>query len=176
MGEEEPKSPAPERVSCFVISVSKSQADELEFAGALVKELLETNFHHVVGTQVVKDDAAQIRAIAEQASKHPKIQAIFFAGSSEILTRDNASEAIEKLYQRPIRGFGELYRMLVYQEFGAMAMLNGATAGVVNGRLLFSLPGVEAVVGLAMRELILPDLGRMAYEIGGPVEEPGETG
>jgi len=164
MGEDEPKGPAPERVNCFVISVSQAQADELEFAGALVKELLETNFHHVVGSQAVKDDPAQIRAIAEQAAKHPKIQAIFFTGGSGITTRDNASDVVEKMYQKPVRGFGELYRMLAYQEMGTMAMLASATAGIVNGRLVFTLPGTEAEVGLAMRELILPELGRLVYE------------
>lgn len=176
MGEDEPKGPAPERVNCFVVSVSQAQASELEFAGALVKELLETNFHHVVGSQAVKDDPAQIRAILEQATKHPKIQVVFFTGGTGIATRDNISDVLEKAYQRPVRGFGELYRMLAYQEMGTMAMLASATSGVVNGRLVFALPGSESEVGLALRELVLPELGRLAYEATLPTAQAAGKG
>jgi molybdenum cofactor biosynthesis protein B len=168
MAEEELKSPAPERVNCFVVSIAQAQADELEFSAALVKELLETNFHHVVGSQAVKDDAAQVRTIVEQACKHPKIQVIFLAGGSGVGVRDTVTEVLENLYQKHIQGFGELFRMLTYQESGPAAMLAGATAGLVNGRLLFGLTGPEAHVGLAMRELVLPELGRIWFETCGP--------
>jgi molybdenum cofactor biosynthesis protein B len=180
MSVEEHKASAPERVSCFVVSVSDTRTEEDDFSGALVKELLETNFHHVVGTQIIKDDPGQIRHIAGQATGHDKIQVIFFTGGTGISTRDNTAEVLEGLFDKRIPGFGELFRDLSYQDIGPSAMLSGATAGVMNGKVIFALPGSDSGVNLAMRELILPELGHLIYELtkqgDAPPPDEGENG
>jgi len=79
-----------------------------------------------------------------------------------------AFEAVTALYEEEIPGFGEIFRMLSYREVGSAAMLSRASAGVVRGRPVFSLPGSEAAVGLALRRLILPELSHLAYELSKP--------
>ncbi|HLE43920.1 MAG TPA: molybdopterin-binding protein, partial [Methylomirabilota bacterium] len=80
-------------------------------------------------------------------------------------SRDRTFEAIEALLERRLPGFGELFRMLSYQEIGPAAMLSRAQAGVRAGRLVFSLPGSPAACRLALERLILPELGHMVREV-----------
>ena len=73
--------------------------------------------------------------------------------------------AVVALLDKRLDGFGELFRMLSYQEIGAAAMLSRATAGVRNGTLVFALPGSPAGVRLALDKLILPELGHLLFEV-----------
>jgi len=66
------------------------------------------------------------------------------------------------LFEKEITGFGELFRMLSYEQIGAAAMLSRASAGVIANRVVFSLPGSTAAVELAMHKLIVPQLGHLA--------------
>ena len=88
-----------------------------------------------------------------------------FTGGTGITSRDSTFEAVESLLTKRITGFGELFRMLSYQEVGAAAMLSRAQAGVVQGRLVFSLPGSPHACRLALEKLIIPELGHLLREV-----------
>ena len=87
------------------------------------------------------------------------MQAIITTGGTGITSRDSTFEAISALLQKRLDGFGELFRMLSYEQIGSAAMMSRACAGLGAGRIIVSLPGSEAAVRLAMEKLIIPELG-----------------
>ena len=95
---------------------------------------------------------------------NPDVQVIITTGGTGITSRDTTFEAIDALLEKRLDGFGELFRMLSYQEIGSAAMLSRASAGLAKGKVIISLPGSENAVRLAMTKLILPELGHLVRE------------
>jgi molybdenum cofactor biosynthesis protein B len=89
---------------------------------------------------------------------------VVFTGGTGVAPRDVTPETVEPLLERVIPGFGELFRMLSWQEVGSAALLSRALAGIAAGRVVFVLPGSRAAVELALEKLILPELGHLAAE------------
>jgi molybdenum cofactor biosynthesis protein B len=81
-----------------------------------------------------------------------------------VAPRDVTPETVEPLLERIVPGFGELFRMLSWQDVGSAALLSRALAGIAGGRVVFVLPGSRAAVELALEKLILPELGHLASE------------
>ena len=74
-------------------------------------------------------------------------------------------DILQKLIEKPIPGFGELFRMLSYEEIGSVAMLSRAIAGIAQQTVIFSTPGSTGAVSLAMEKLILPELAHIVREM-----------
>ena len=161
----EHKAHAPRTVRCVVCTISDSKTPETDTSGQLLQELLRGAGHEVVGYHLVRDEASQVHGVIHAACTNPAVQAVIFTGGTGITSRDRTFEAIEALLERRLPGFGELFRMLSYQEIGPAAMLSRAQAGVRAGRLVFSLPGSPAACRLALERLILPELGHMVREV-----------
>jgi molybdenum cofactor biosynthesis protein B len=89
------------------------------------------------------------------------VRAVVFNGGTGLARRDTTYEALAGLLEKEIPGFGELFRMLSFEQIGSAAMLSRATAGVIGGRIVFSVPGSTKAVELAMTKLILPELGHI---------------
>jgi molybdenum cofactor biosynthesis protein B len=90
---------------------------------------------------------------------------VITTGGTGISSRDNTFEVVNGLLEKRLDGFGELFRMLSYQEIGSAAMLSRACAGAARGKLLAALPGSEAAARLAMTKLLLPELGHLVGEL-----------
>jgi molybdenum cofactor biosynthesis protein B len=148
-----------------VLTISDSKTAETDTSGALIRELLMAAGHTVVGQAIVKDEPAQVQAVVGHGCADPRIQAFIMTGGTGITSRDATFEAMEGLLDKRLTGFGELFRMLSYAEIGAAAMLSRAQAGVVKGRVLFSLPGSPDACRLALEKLILPELGHLIREV-----------
>ena len=144
---------------CAVLTVSDTRTPSDDRSGARLKELLAGAGHRVLHYAIVPDDAARIRETLQPLFGEPAIRAIFLTGGTGIAPRDTTFEAVRSLFEKEIEGFGELFRMLSFQEIGAAAMLSRATAGIVAGKIVFSMPGSTAAVDLAMQKLALPELG-----------------
>ena len=119
--------------------------------------------YEVVAYRVVKDDAVQIRSALVAFTREATV--VISSGGTGITGRDVTVPVVESLITKPIPGFGELFRMLSYEDIGPAAMLSRATAGTVGRRVLFVLPGSEAAVRLAMTKLILPELGHVISQV-----------
>lgn len=163
MGHREHQEESPKEVNCSVLTVSDTRTPETDTSGRLIKELLEENQHEIIHYQVVKDEPNEIRGIL-QALPAP-IQVVILSGGTGLSKRDSTYEAIVELFEKRIDGFGELFRALSYDEIGSAAMLSRATAGVYQGKIIFSLPGSSNAVRLAMEKLILPELGHLVREL-----------
>ena len=160
----EHRSDAPTHVSCFVVTCSDSRAHADDVSGRALREGLEAAGHSVVGQTVVRDEPEQIRAAVEQGLEGGA-RAVLITGGTGITRRDQTVEAIRPLLEKEIPGFGELFRMLSFQEIGCAAWLSRALAGTVRGVLVFVLPGSPNAVRLALDRLILPELGHAVREL-----------
>src|ERR1700730_16673376 len=112
-----------------------------------------------------RDDPAAIRETLLAELRNPAAQIIIPTGGTGITSRDSTYEVVTGLLDKKLDGFGELFRVVSYQEIGPAAMLSRACAGTADGKLIISLPGSENAVRLAMTKLILPELGHLVREL-----------
>jgi len=162
---QEHKEHAPHRVSCMVITCSDTRTSATDTSGQLIMRLLKDQGHEVVAYHLVKDDPVSIKALLETGAGNDAVQAIIINGGTGISKRDSTFETVSALLEKRLDGFGELFRYLSYKDIGSSAIMSRATAGVYRGRILFSLPGSEGAVRLAMTRLILPELGHIMDQL-----------
>jgi molybdopterin adenylyltransferase len=161
----EHKHHAPKSVGCMVVTCSDTRTPETDTSGQLIQKLLKEQGHTVAAYHVVKDEPAQITQRIAEGTANDAVQAIIINGGTGISRRDSTFEAVDALLEKRLDGFGEVFRYLTYQEIGSPAIMSRATAGIIKGRVLFSTPGSENAVRLAMEKLILPELGHLVKEL-----------
>ena len=155
---------APSAVACAVVTVSDTRTLETDTGGALVAELLEAAGHAIVDRAIVPDEPREIRAAMERTTGKVACRAVILTGGTGVAPRDVTPDTVEPLLDRVIPGFGELFRMLSFEEIGSAALLSRALAGLRAGRVVFVIPGSRGAVRLALERLILPELTHLAGE------------
>jgi molybdenum cofactor biosynthesis protein B len=160
----EHRAQAPTRVSCYLVTCSDSRARADDASGRALKEGLEREGHPVVGQVIVQDEPDAIRG-ALQAAQLAGARAVLFTGGTGLTQRDQTVDTLRPLLDRELPGFGELFRMLSYQEIGSAAWLSRALAGTHGELLVFILPGSPDAARLALERLILPELGHAIREL-----------
>ena len=161
----EHKATAPKTVRCFILTVSDTRTEDTDTGGRAIRELLTADGHHVAGKEIVRDDPQSVRAIVEAQAGSADVDVIITTGGTGITSRDSTYEAISVLLDKRLDGFGELFRVLSYEQVGAAAMLSRAVAGTYRGKIVVMLPGSENAVRLAMTKLLLPELGHLVREV-----------
>lgn len=164
MSHVEHRAQAPGAIGCFVLTISDTRTEATDASGAAIADLLIGHGHRVLGRAILRDEPADVRTLVEAQLADPSVQAIITTGGTGLSSRDSTYEALSTFIEKRLDGFGELFRMLSYQDIGAAAMMSRAVAGTVRRRILIALPGSEAAVRLAMTRLILPELGHMVRE------------
>jgi molybdenum cofactor biosynthesis protein B len=159
------KKTSPTSVRCYVLTISDTRTPGNDTSGIAIAELLEANGHEVMGRSIVKDDPDAIRSTVLKQLDESSAQVIITTGGTGITSRDSTYEVICDLLDKRLDGFGELFRMLSYQEIGPSAMLSRACAGTAQGKIIVSLPGSENAVRLGMTRLLLPELGHLIREL-----------
>ncbi len=163
---EEHRAQAPDSVSCFVLTVSDTRHEKTDRGGPLIREILEAQGHQICGLQIVHDERGEIAdAVRAAIEGIDDPDAIIVTGGTGIGVRDVTPEAIEPLLTKHLPGFGEVFRVLSYEEIGAATMLSRAFAGVIGRTLIFALPGSPNAVRLAMEKLVAPELGHLVREL-----------
>lgn len=166
MSTQEHKKEAPRTVHCKVITVSDTRNRETDKSGKLMMELLEQAGHKIIDYVIVKDEEIPIQTEILKGCANQEIEVILTNGGTGIAKRDVTIETVQNLLDKEIVGFGELFRMLSYQEdIGSAAILSRAIAGVVKDKAVFTTPGSTGAVKLAMNKLILPEIGHVVREI-----------
>jgi molybdenum cofactor biosynthesis protein B len=160
----EHKQHAPHVVRCFVLTVSDTRTESTDTGGRAIRDLLAGAGHAVVGHALVPDDGAAVRATVSAQLDAPDVDVVITTGGTGISSRDTTYEAIDGLLDKRLDGFGELFRMLSYEQVGSAAMMSRATAGLARGHIVIALPGSEAAVRLAMTTLVLPELGHLVQQ------------
>lgn len=147
-----------------VLTVSDTRNLETDQSGRIAKELISQNGHQVLAYKIIRNDKSQIQTTIREILQNPKVNALLTIGGTGISNRDLTVESISHLFNKEIEGFGELFRSLSYQQIGEAAMISRATAGTIDGKIVFCLPGSKNAVKLALNELILPGLGHILKE------------
>ena len=149
----------------MVVTCSDTRTPDTDTSGQLIMRLLKEQGHEVMAYYLVKDEPLLIKERIGEALRTEGIHAIIINGGTGISRRDSTFEAVDAMLEKRLDGFGEIFRALTYQEIGSPAIMTRATAGIVHGRVLFSTPGSENAVRLAMEKLILPELGHLVKEL-----------
>ncbi|MCI0630079.1 MAG: molybdenum cofactor biosynthesis protein MoaB [Phycisphaerales bacterium] len=165
-------------VRCAVLTVSDTRTMETDTGGPLIQKHLEKAGHQCAARAIVRDEPAEIEAQVRAWLADASFNAILITGGTGISQRDTTIEVVRRLLTVELEGFGELFRMLSYQEVGAAAMLSRAVAGLVvskdgqskavdfngGGTFLFVMPGSPNAVEMAMDKLIAPQLAHLVWE------------
>ncbi|MGC2444326.1 MogA/MoaB family molybdenum cofactor biosynthesis protein [Candidatus Binatus sp.] len=144
-----------------VITASDSRTPETDASGKLIRTMLEAAGHRVDYYEIVRDDREKISAAL--VNNLENLDAIIVNGGTGITSRDNTTEVVKSLLDKELEGFGELFRMLSFNEIGAAAMMSRAIAGVRHGKFIAALPGSTDACRLAIEKLLLPQLGHITY-------------
>jgi molybdenum cofactor biosynthesis protein B len=163
MSVEDHRKTAPASVRCVVITISDTRTPDTDSSGAAIAEALSGAGHTVVSRHIVRDDPRQVRDLLRSAASD--VPVVITTGGTGITSRDSTYEAMVSLLDKRLDGFGELFRMLSYEQIGSAAMLSRACAGTIGTAAVFALPGAQRAVELAMEKLILPEIGHVVREL-----------
>ena len=148
-----------------VITLSDTRTDATDVSGAFIKSTLQDAGHTVPFYRVLPDDRERIKTVMQDCLSDPHIAVVITNGGTGISARDTTFDVVTSLLEKQLEGFGELFRVLSYQEIGSAAMMSRATAGVAKGKVIFAVPGSTNAVRLAMEKLILPQAGHVYWEL-----------
>jgi molybdenum cofactor biosynthesis protein B len=148
-------------VVCAIVTVSDTRTAEDDKSGAEIRRQVEAAGHRVGDYRIVADEPALVRRTVEELAEAGLVEVVLLSGGTGIAARDNTFEAVSSLLTKRIDGFGELFRMLSYEEIGAASMISRAVGGLVGTMALFSMPGSTAACRLAMEKLIVPQLAHV---------------
>ncbi|HVN28014.1 MAG TPA: molybdenum cofactor biosynthesis protein B [Candidatus Binataceae bacterium] len=159
MSVQEHKSHARAHLRIGVLTASDTRTPETDKSGQLIRQLAEAAGHRIEFYKIVPDDA-EVLAATISAILGP-LEALIITGGTGVAPRDCTADVVKKMLATELPGFGELFRMLSYQEIGSAALASRAVAGMLNGKFLAALPGSTGGCRLAMEKLILPELGHL---------------
>ena len=156
---------SPERVRVAVLTISDTRTPETDTGGNVIVESLGEAGHEVAHREIVRDDAPKIKEVLEGLLSSAQVDAIITTGGTGISARDTTYEVVSRLIDKKLDGFGELFRVLSYEEIGAAAMLSRAVAGAAGTKFLACLPGSRNAVRLAMEKLLVPEMPHVVFEL-----------
>lgn len=162
--EEHRRRAAGRRARCAVITVSDSRTPSTDASGDRIVERLAAADHEVVRRALVPDEAERLAAELDDCLVEHPVDLVVTTGGTGISSRDTTIEVVERRLDKHLEGFGELFRMLSFDEIGAAAMLSRSVAGLAGETLVFALPGSAHAVELALDRLILPELSHLLWE------------
>lgn len=150
---------------CAVLTLSDTRTAADDVSGQRIMTMLRDAGHVVSEYEVLKDDAGPLETALDRLLGRSDIDLILTTGGTGIAKRDQAISVVERKITTPLPGFGELFRMLSWQQIGSGAMMSRAAGGIANGKTIFAMPGSVKAVELAMEKLILPEIGHLVYEM-----------
>ncbi|MFW6383951.1 MAG: MogA/MoaB family molybdenum cofactor biosynthesis protein [Halodesulfurarchaeum sp.] len=149
-------------VGAAVVTVSTSRSLEDDPSGDAIRDAMEAQGHRVVTREVIRDDRDRIQATVNQLVDRRDVDVVVTTGGTGVTPDDVTVEAVGPLFDKHLPGFGELFRRRSAESVGTKVIATRATAGVVDGVLVFLLPGSVDAVELGTEELILPEVGHLA--------------
>ena len=151
-------------IAVGVVTVSDSRTPEDDTNGHWLHERIPAAGAVVSGYRVVRDEPDEVRAAVDSLVADARI--VVVNGGTGVSRRDTTYDTLAGMLEKTLPGFGELFRMLSYEQVGSAAMLSRATAGTYRGAVVVSVPGSPKAVALAWEKLIEPELAHLAWELG----------
>lgn len=156
---------APESVTAAVLTVSDSRTPDTDSSGQLISDLLQEAGHKVAERVIVPDEPEQIRKAVLRAIAAPEVDVALITGGTGVSPRDGTVETVEPLLHKVLPGFGELFRVLSFEEVGAASMLSRALGGTAGRTAIFVMPGSSGAVRTALQRLVLPELCHLVGQL-----------
>lgn len=153
----------PIQVAILTVSDTRTKADD--HAGQRIQSFLQEAAFEAVDYQLTKDEPLDIARHVKNWCSDPTINTIIVTGGTGFTPRDQTYDTILPLFEKEMMGFGELFRMLSYEEIGPKAMFSRATAGSLQQTAIYVLPGSTNAVTLAMTKLIVPTVQHFVGEL-----------
>lgn len=150
---------------CAIITLSDTRTESSDKSGQRIREMLLQEKHEIKQYHIIPDEPSRLKSLLTEQIGNSEIDAILTNGGTGISRRDQTANVVANLIEQPIPGFGELFRMLSWQEIGSASMLSRAVAGISSGKLIFAMPGSTKAVELAMTRLILPEIKHLISEL-----------
>ena len=150
---------------CAVVTLSDTRTTANDTSGRRITELVESDGHTVAQYTIIPDDPSKFADLLDAHLRDGEIDVILTNGGTGVSRRDNTIAVVESKLTLPLPGFGELFRVLSWEQIGSGAMLSRAVGGVAGDKLLFAMPGSTKAVELAMTKLILPELRHLLLEL-----------
>ena len=156
---------APDTVRIAILTISDTRTRETDTGGDVAEELLRDAGQEVVERRIVRDEVASIRNNLIDLLARPDVDAVVTTGGTGISARDTTYEVVDRMIEKKLDGFGEIFRMLSFEEIGAAAIMSRALAGAVGTKFVASLPGSRNAVRLAVEKLLVPELAHVVFEL-----------
>jgi molybdenum cofactor biosynthesis protein B len=156
---------APETVRVAILTISDTRTHETDTGGDIAEELLRDGGQEIVARQIVRDEVIAIRNNLIDLLARSDVDAVITTGGTGISARDTTYEVVERMIEKQLDGFGEIFRTLSYEEIGAAAIMSRALAGSVGTKFIASLPGSRNAVRLAVEKLLVPELAHVVFEL-----------
>ncbi|MDP8925838.1 MAG: MogA/MoaB family molybdenum cofactor biosynthesis protein [Actinomycetota bacterium] len=156
---------SPEKIRVAVLTVSDTRTPETDTGGNVIVELMQGAGHEISHREIVKDDAPRIEVVLQELLADAGVDAVITTGGTGISARDTTYEVVSRRIDKKLDGFGELFRVLSYEEIGAAAMLSRAVAGASGSKFLACLPGSSNAVRLAVEKLLVPEISHLVFEL-----------
>ncbi|MCA9892542.1 MAG: MogA/MoaB family molybdenum cofactor biosynthesis protein [Anaerolineae bacterium] len=152
-------------ITLAVVTVSDTRTPETDTNYMYLESRLQELGHKIEAYRIIPDEPDQVESALDELAAHVDIQVILFNGGTGIAPRDTTFDVLSRRLEKTLPGFGEIFRMLSYEQIGAAAMMSRATAGVYRQTVIVSMPGSNNAVKTAMENLIIPELNHLAWEI-----------
>ena len=159
----DPRQPVQARIGW--LTVSDTRTADNDRSGDMACGLIADGGHTVVERAIVRDEPSDVRERVSAWLARGDVDAILASGGTGVSARDRTYEALVGLLDKRLDGFGELFRMLSWEQVGSRAMLSRAVAGIAAGKPLFLMPGSTKAVELAMTRLVLPEIPHLLAEL-----------
>lgn len=152
-------------VGAAIVTVSDTRTPETDQNRHYLEKRLAELGHTTAAYRLIRDEPEQVAATLDELAALPGVQIILFNGGTGIAPRDTTYDVISRMLEKTLPGFGEVFRLLSFQEIGPAAILSRATAGVYRGRFVVSMPGSPNAVQTAMERIILPEINHLVWEV-----------
>ena len=146
----------PLNIAILTVSDTRTEADDT--SGKVLVERLTDAGHKLAEKAIVPDDIYQIRAVVSRWIADPDVHVVISSGGTGVTGRDGTPEAFLPLLDKEIEGFGEIFRMLSYEEIKTSSLQSRALAGVANGTYLFCFPGSSGACRTAWDKIVKDQL------------------
>jgi molybdenum cofactor biosynthesis protein B len=151
---------------CAVVTLSDTRDESTDTSGRTIRTMIEQHGQSIARYAILPDDPQRLASLLDELLDDSAIDVVLTNGGTGISRRDSTIAVVESKVATPLPGFGELFRMLSWEQIGSGAMLSRAVGGVTaKGKLLFAMPGSTKAVELAMTKLILPELKHLLHEL-----------
>lgn len=164
------------QIGCAVLTLSDTRTLQNDSSGDLIVRLLVDAGHLVIQRDLIQDEPSDLKNRIEKFLNQTDIEAIITTGGTGVSPRDRTIDVLESIFETKLPGFGELFRMLSYEQIGPATMLSRATGGIANGKVIFALPGSAQAVELAMKKIITPELSHVVTMLQSNSPSPAVLG